>query len=1123
MSVFRSALRTPPAALLLVLLATGHWSLTTTTTAQDDPFAMGVRPTPWLSPADEQKLFKLPPGFEIQLVAAEPDIQKPLNMAFDERGRIWLTSTVEYPYAAPAGRPGKDSIRVLEDTDGDGRFEKMTVFADGLNIPIGIYPWKGGCVAYSIPNIWHFEDTDGDGACDKRTVLYGPFDTSRDTHGMINSFRRGWDGWVYACHGFNNDSRVKGRDGHEIHMQSGNVFRFQLDGSRIEHFTHGQVNPFGMCFDEYFNIFTADCHSKPIYQLLRGGYYPSFGKPHDGLGFVPPMMDHLHGSTAICGLVKYSGENFPEEYRGDFYSGNVMTSRINRNRPEYHGSTIKAIEQPDFLVAGDPWFRPVDIQIGPDGTMYILDFYNRIIGHYEVPLPHPGRDRTSGRIWRVAYKGSVKGSAAPPDVAGRSTSGEDLWRTEREGQLDDMALAAVERRGSPVQRVQLMKILSERDKWNDSERAIALRGLRTEDAFVARAAADALGRHPEPSQVRTLIGRLIHTPVEDVLLRHTIRMALRDHVAALSDAAEIDDLQLTDSDLREVAAVSVAVPTPTVAVILLRYLKAHNDHVTEYLEHAARYAEGSAIADVVRVGKAKASFDNELQAQVVLSLAKGLAERGQRDNTELSQWASEVVTTLLAHDGGERVLWTAVPIDGLPPSENPWVVAPRASRDGDKESLFFYSLPRGEQRTGIYRSGTFAIPEKLSFWCSGHSGRPPQPLNKGNYVRLRDAKTHEVLAESRPPRNDTARQIEWDLASHVGKLGYVELVDGDTGNAYAWLAVGRFSLERLNPSDAPRRQQLAAEIVGKLKLAAFQPQLASLVANEQTESVARTAVAQALVALHPSATSMALAAALADSSLPQGLRAKIGSAIATNALGDKFDSLRETMNRAPTRLQGTLAETLTGDLDGAIALLTLVETGQVAPRVLTLPTISNKLSALKNTDLDARAAAITAKLPPPNAIFDALIIERRRGFARAKTNADHGKALFTKHCATCHQVAGQGAVIGPQLDGIAGRGIDRLLEDVLDPNRNVDVAFRTTTLRLADGRVVSGLLRREEGQQLVLADAQGKEFTVAKSDVEEQQKTPLSLMPANVGETLPADELADLLAYLLTQRAVPRE
>src|SRR3954453_3302159 len=137
----RNRIRTVRSALSAGLL-TGYWLLITALLAQDDPFAAGVRTTPWLSPAEEQKQFKLPPGFEINLVAAEPDIQKPLNMAFDERGRIWLTNTIEYPYAAPADRPAKDTIKILEDTDGDGRFEKVTTFADGLNIPMGIYPWK---------------------------------------------------------------------------------------------------------------------------------------------------------------------------------------------------------------------------------------------------------------------------------------------------------------------------------------------------------------------------------------------------------------------------------------------------------------------------------------------------------------------------------------------------------------------------------------------------------------------------------------------------------------------------------------------------------------------------------------------------------------------------------------------------------------------------------------------------------------------------------------------------------------------------------------------------------------------------------------------------------------------
>src|SRR5262249_12582873 len=149
----------------------------------------------------------------------------------------------------PLDKTGRDAIKILEDTDGDGRADKITTFAEGLNIPIGLYPYRGGCIAWSIPNIWSLQDTDGDGKADKREVLYGPFDYSRDTHGNQASFRRGFDGWLYATHGYNNDSRVKGADGHEVHMNSGNTYRLRLDGSRIEQHTWGQVNPFGLAFD----------------------------------------------------------------------------------------------------------------------------------------------------------------------------------------------------------------------------------------------------------------------------------------------------------------------------------------------------------------------------------------------------------------------------------------------------------------------------------------------------------------------------------------------------------------------------------------------------------------------------------------------------------------------------------------------------------------------------------------------------------------------------------------------------------------------------------------------------------------------------------------------------------
>ncbi|MGN6135389.1 MAG: PVC-type heme-binding CxxCH protein, partial [Aureliella sp.] len=368
-------------------------------------YGQGVRETDKRSPEEESAGFHLPAGFVAELIAAEPQIAKPLNMAFDKHGALWITDTTEYPYPVPADKPAHDTIKVLRDKDGNGTFESVTTFADGLNIPIGILPVDDGVICFSIPNIMHLRDTDGDGRCDERKVLLGPFDTSRDTHGMINALRHGDDGWIYACHGFNNQSHVKAADGSEIHLISGNTFRFRADGSHVEQFTNGQVNPFGMTNDEWGNWFTADCHSKPVTLLVRGGFYESFGRPHDGLGFVPSVMDHLHGSTAICGITYYLADQFPEIFRRKFYSGNVMTSRINCNRLEIGRDLIRLVEEPDFMTSDDPWFRPVDIQLGPDGGLYVADFYNKIIGHYEVRLDHPERDRTSGRIWRIVYRG----------------------------------------------------------------------------------------------------------------------------------------------------------------------------------------------------------------------------------------------------------------------------------------------------------------------------------------------------------------------------------------------------------------------------------------------------------------------------------------------------------------------------------------------------------------------------------------------------------------------------------------------------------------------------------------------------------------------------------------------
>ena len=176
------------------------------------------------------------------------------------------------------------------------------------------------------------------------------------------------------------------------------------------------MNPFGLCFDPLGNMFVSDCETLPIYLHLRGAYYPSFGMPDDGLGFGPPMMDHMHGSSAIAGIVYYAAEQFPPEYRDTMFIGNPVTHRINHDRLTPRGSFYWADSQPDFLSCDDQWFRPVDLKLGPDGAMYVADFYNRIIGHYEVPLTHPGRDHDRGRIWRIVYVGTKKDRIATPTI-----------------------------------------------------------------------------------------------------------------------------------------------------------------------------------------------------------------------------------------------------------------------------------------------------------------------------------------------------------------------------------------------------------------------------------------------------------------------------------------------------------------------------------------------------------------------------------------------------------------------------------------------------------------------------------------------------------------------------------
>ena len=282
----------------------------------------------------------------------------------------------------------------------------------------------------------------------------------------------------------------------------------------------------------------------------------------------------------------------------------------------------------------------------------------------------------------------------------------------------------------------------------------------------------------------------------------------------------------------------------------------------------------------------------------------------------------------------------------------------------------------------------------------------------------------------------------------------------------------------------------------------------------------RSAALTALAAIDPRGSEALLEEVLLDPSATIELRETAVGLLAAIARPRTVHILVEAMPVASGRLQAAIAAGLARSRRGAEALLDAIAAGKASARLLQEPPVAVALQQVNPPRLEERLRSLLAGLPPADQKLAALMERRRLRFRTSSRphRPEEGAAIFEKSCGICHQLGGKGARVGPQLDGIGSRGVDRLVEDILDPNRNVDQAFRTTVLALENGQVVSGLLLREEGEILVLADAQGKEVRVPKSSVVERKTSPLSPMPANFADQIPEDDFNRLLDYLLTRR-----
>lgn len=399
-----------------------------------------VATNPGLAPEAAAKAMTLPAGFRSTLFAGEPDVHQPVAFTIDERGRLWVVENYSYPDWSPYGH---DRILILEDTDGDGHFDKSTVFYDQLNFATGIAVGHGGVWVGSAPYLLFIPDKNHDDVPDgpPQVVLDGW--GHDDLHETLNSFVWGPDGWLYGNNGIyspGNVGKPGATDADRIPLNAC-IWRYHPTKKIFEVFANGMSNQWGLDFNDVGDSFVTACVISHLWHVVQGGYfkrqsgqayYPyvyadiqtiadhghwAGGKSSTGSRMPSDAQDAAGGGHAHAGTLIYLGDTFPAEYRGSLLTNNILGNRINRDLLEPQGSGYVGHHGGDFMRANDGWFRGLRLELGPDGSVFDSDWYDARACHQQQP-----HDRTNGRIYKLSY-GPVPAKPTPaPNLAKLSSA-----------------------------------------------------------------------------------------------------------------------------------------------------------------------------------------------------------------------------------------------------------------------------------------------------------------------------------------------------------------------------------------------------------------------------------------------------------------------------------------------------------------------------------------------------------------------------------------------------------------------------------------------------------------------------------------------------------------------------
>ncbi len=681
--------------------------------ADDHP--PGAPPAGPLSPTEEKATFRLAKGFRIDLVASEPDVIDPVAMAFDEDGRLFVAEMRGYPNGGVGtGDITSGKVKRLEDRDGDGIFETSTVFAEGLRFPMSVMPWKGGLLVAVAPEIVYLEDADGDGKADRRRVLYKDFNLA-NIQQMINGLQWGLDNWVYGCAG-NVGGVVRSAekpDAAPVELRGRGV-RFRPDRPASLEPTSGG-GQYGLAADDGQRWFTAT-NSQHLRHIVLPDHYlrrnpnlavsavaldiPEHGAAckvfrispfeawrvertqrrkdgPDARRFASTELVPGGFITSACSPVVYGADLFPAPYRGNVFVCDPANNLVHRDLLEPKGATFVARRGDadcEFLASTDTWFRPVCLSVGPDGALYVLDFYREAI---ETPLSLPDdikqklnlESRGRGRIWRVAPEGF-----RPP-------------KKPALGKLETEALVKHLGDPNPWRRLTAQRLLVERQ---DRAAVGPLRERARSSSAVERAHAlwglDGLG----------------------ALRDGEVELALKDENAGVREQA----LRLADGRLAASAALRTAVaaraddPSPRVRFQLAFTLgEADAPELTAALARLAKrdgadaWAQTAILNSAGRAASAllealardRAYAENAASAPLLTRLASLVGARP--DDADLAR-----ALRLLAAGDGKAEAWQAAVLEGLGqglrnrrrPLARLWEQPPAALKDAVEQALPFF-------------------------------------------------------------------------------------------------------------------------------------------------------------------------------------------------------------------------------------------------------------------------------------------------------------------------------------------------------------------------------------------------------------------------------------------------